>query len=129
LVGFGVDSFLSTTEVTISSSVAQLRVRGTEEQRERKRDAESGNATSEQLLMMPTEQLTNREWLPGEHLNLEETAARRQGDRDRAAERRLNESLEEAAARRQDRRDRDAERRLNESRGDSPRRQGDGQSS
>ena len=31
---------------------------------------ESGNARSEQLLVMPTEQLTDREWLPGEHLNL-----------------------------------------------------------
>ena len=30
----------------------------------------SGNARSEQLLVMPTEQLTDREWLPGEHLNL-----------------------------------------------------------
>jgi len=30
---------------------------------------DSGNARSEQLLMMPTELLTNREWLPGEVLN------------------------------------------------------------
>jgi len=30
---------------------------------------ESRNATRKQLLMMPTEQLTHREWLPGEHLN------------------------------------------------------------
>jgi len=37
--------------------------------------------------------------------SLEETAPRRQGDRDRAAERRLKESLE-AAARRHNRRDR-----------------------
>jgi len=28
----------------------------------------SGNARSEQLLVMPTELLTNREWLPGELL-------------------------------------------------------------
>jgi len=27
---------------------------------------ERGNATSEQLLVMPTESLNNREWLPGE---------------------------------------------------------------
>jgi len=31
--------------------------------------AESGNTRSEQLLMMPTELLTNREWLPGELLS------------------------------------------------------------
>jgi len=30
---------------------------------------ESGNARSEQLLMMLTELPTNREWLPGELLN------------------------------------------------------------
>ena len=30
---------------------------------------ESGNARSEQLLVMPTESLSNREWLPGELLN------------------------------------------------------------
>ena len=71
LVDFGLDGFLSTTEATMSSSVAQLRVRGTEEQRERRRESdESGNARSEQLLMMPTEQVTDREWLPGEHLIL-----------------------------------------------------------
>ena len=27
---------------------------------------ESGNTRSEQLLVVPTESLTNREWLPGE---------------------------------------------------------------
>ena len=37
--------------------------------------------------------------------SLEEAAARRQGMRDRAAERIMNESLEEAAARRQDMKD------------------------
>jgi len=30
---------------------------------------ESGNARSEQLLVMPTESLINREWLPGELLS------------------------------------------------------------
>jgi len=30
---------------------------------------ESGNARNEQLLMVPTESLTNREWLPGELLS------------------------------------------------------------
>ena len=30
---------------------------------------ESGNASSKQLLMIPTESLTNREWLPGEFLS------------------------------------------------------------
>jgi len=30
---------------------------------------ESGSASSKQLLVMPKEQLTNWEWLPGEHLN------------------------------------------------------------
>ena len=30
---------------------------------------ESGNARTEQLLVVPTESLTNREWLPGELLN------------------------------------------------------------
>ena len=44
----------------------------TEKQRQRRRDnarpTESENARSEQLLVMPTESLTNREWLPGELL-------------------------------------------------------------
>ena len=44
----------------------------TEKQRQRRRDdarlTESGNARSEQLLVVPTESLTNREWLPGELL-------------------------------------------------------------
>jgi len=38
----------------------------TEKQRQRRRDdarlTESGNARSEQLLVVPTESLTNREW-------------------------------------------------------------------
>jgi len=47
----------------------------TEEQRQRRRDdlrlTESGDARSEQLLVMPTELLlTNGEWLPGELLIL-----------------------------------------------------------
>jgi len=45
----------------------------TEKQRQRRCDkgrlTESGNARSEQLLVMPTELLTNREWLPGELLS------------------------------------------------------------
>jgi len=45
----------------------------TKKQRQRRRDdarlTESGNARSEQLLMVPTESLTNREWLPGELLS------------------------------------------------------------
>ena len=45
----------------------------TEKQRQRRRDdarlTESGNARSEQLLVVPTESLTNREWLPGELLS------------------------------------------------------------
>jgi len=45
----------------------------TEKQRQRRRDdarlTKSGNATSKQLLVMPTELLTNREWLPGELLS------------------------------------------------------------
>ena len=45
----------------------------TEKQRQRRRDdarlAEGGNARSEQLLMVHTESLTNREWLPGELLS------------------------------------------------------------
>ena len=45
----------------------------TEKQRQHRCDdarlTESGNARSEQLLVMPTELLTNREWLPGELLN------------------------------------------------------------
>jgi len=47
----------------------------TEKQRQRRHDnarlTESGNARSEQLLVMPTESLTNREWLPGELQNVE----------------------------------------------------------
>ena len=45
----------------------------TEKQRQRRRDdtrlTENRNARSEQLLMMHTESLTNREWLPGEFLS------------------------------------------------------------
>ena len=45
----------------------------TEKQRQCRRDdarlTESGNARSEQLLVVPTESLTNREWLPGELLS------------------------------------------------------------
>ena len=47
----------------------------TEKQRQHRHDdarlTESGNARSEQLLVMPTESLTNREWLPGELQNVE----------------------------------------------------------
>ena len=42
----------------------------TEKQRQHRRDnarlTESGNARSKQLLVVPTESLTNTEWLPGE---------------------------------------------------------------
>jgi len=45
----------------------------TEKQRQHRcddiRQTESGNARREQLLVMPTEVLTNREWLPGELLS------------------------------------------------------------
>ena len=45
----------------------------TEKQRQHRRDdvrlTESGNARTEQLLVVPTELLTNRERLPGELLN------------------------------------------------------------
>jgi len=45
----------------------------TEKQRQHRRDdarlTESGNARTEQLLVVSTESLTNREWLPGELLN------------------------------------------------------------
>ena len=45
----------------------------TEKQRQHRCDGvrltESGNARTEQLLVVPTELLTNREWLPGELLN------------------------------------------------------------
>jgi len=45
----------------------------TEKQRQSRCDdtrlTESGNARSEQLLVMPTELLSNREWLPGELLS------------------------------------------------------------
>jgi len=45
----------------------------TEKQRQRRRDdarlTESGNARSEWLLVVPTELLTNQEWLPGELLS------------------------------------------------------------
>jgi len=45
----------------------------TEKQRQRRRDGarltESGNTRSEQLLVVPTESLTNRKWLPEELLN------------------------------------------------------------
>jgi len=46
---------------------------GTEKQRQcRRNDArltENRNARIEQLLVVPTESLTNREWLPGELLS------------------------------------------------------------
>jgi len=45
----------------------------TEKQRQHRRDdtrlTEGRNTRSEQLLAMPTELLTNREWLPGELLS------------------------------------------------------------
>ena len=45
----------------------------TEKQRQHRRDdvrlTESGNARSEQVLVVATESLTNREWLPGELLS------------------------------------------------------------
>ena len=45
----------------------------TEKQRQLRRDGarltESENTRSEQLLVVPTELLTNRKWLPGELLN------------------------------------------------------------
>ena len=45
----------------------------TEKQRQLRHDdmrlTESRNDSSKQLLMMPTESLTNREWLPGEFLS------------------------------------------------------------
>ena len=45
----------------------------TEKQRQRRCDdarlTESGNARTKQLLVVPTESLTNREWLPGVLLN------------------------------------------------------------
>jgi len=52
---------------------AQLRVWGMEKQRQHRcKDArltKSGNARSKQPLVMPTESLTNWEWLPGELLS------------------------------------------------------------
>ena len=51
------------TGVATMSSLAQLRVRDTENQRQRRCDdmwlTDSGNAKSKQLLMMSTEQLTD----------------------------------------------------------------------
>jgi len=41
----------------------------TQSRHDNARFTESGNARSQQLLMMPTELLTNREWLPGELLS------------------------------------------------------------
>ena len=42
----------------------------TEKQRQHRREVnESRNARSEQLLVMPTGSLSNREWLPGELLS------------------------------------------------------------
>ena len=45
----------------------------TEKQRQRRRNGarltESRNTRSEQLLVVPTESLTNRKWLPGELVN------------------------------------------------------------
>jgi len=45
----------------------------TEKQRQRRRNkprlTESGNTRSKQLLVVPTESLANREWLPGELLS------------------------------------------------------------
>ena len=102
----------------MSSSVAQSRVRGTDEQRERRREADRERKRQKRAATRDAYRAANRQRMAARRAleSLEETAARRQGDRDRAAERRLNESLEEAAARMQDMRDRAAERRLNESR-------------
>ena len=61
------------TGIATKSSLAQLQVWNIEEQRQCRRNdkrlTESGNTRNEQLLVMPTEQLTNWECLPGEPLN------------------------------------------------------------
>jgi len=58
--------------VAIMSSLAQSEM-DTEKQRQHRRDGtrltESRNTRSEQLLVVPTELLTKRKWLPGELLN------------------------------------------------------------
>ena len=58
--------------VATMSSLAQSEM-DTEKQRHRRRDnvrlTKSRNARSEQLLVISTESLTNREWLPGELLS------------------------------------------------------------
>ena len=56
------------------NSLAQLEFEmDTEKQRQHRCDdvrlTESGNARRMQLLVMPTESLTNREWTPGEFLS------------------------------------------------------------
>ena len=59
--------------VATKSSLAQLQVWDTAEQRQQKCDnirlIKSGHARSEQLFMMPTELLTDWEWLLGEPLS------------------------------------------------------------
>ena len=92
------------------SSLAPLRVCDPKEQKL----TESRNARSEQLLVMPTEQLTENKTARRALEPLGETSARREADRDRAGDRRLNGSLEETAARRQVERDRAADRRIND---------------
>jgi len=61
------------------STLAQFEI-DTEEQRQHRcndaRLTKSTNARSEQLLMMSTESLTNREWLPGELLSRSNVKAR-----------------------------------------------------
>ena len=62
------------TDVATMSSLAELRVWDTKKQRQHRcndtRLTESRNARRKQLLMMPTEQLTIWEWLPGELWNI-----------------------------------------------------------
>ena len=54
--------------VATTGSLAQLRVQDTEEQGQNWQ-IENGEAKRKQLLVKPTEELTESEWLPGEHLN------------------------------------------------------------
>ena len=54
--------------VATTGSLAQLRVQDTEEQGQNWQ-IENGKAKGKQLLVKPTEELTESERLPGEHLN------------------------------------------------------------
>ena len=93
--------FIATMSDSINSR-AQLRVRDTEEQRRRRREADRERKRQKRAATRDAYRAANRLRMAANRTvePPEETVARREIDRGRAAERMLSESLEETAARR-----------------------------